>query len=92
MRVYRVPSFYRRRDHTAAEIVRYETEELGNNIHVSDEILARLEEVNGDDVMWACFHPHDAERYGVPLMYAISDTSRVIGTDGGGGFLIWIRD
>lgn len=52
-------------DETAADVIRFEQEELGNDLGVSKEKLAELEKRPAKDIIWVGKLKEDVARYGV---------------------------
>jgi len=80
---------------TAGDIVRFEEEELGNEMGVSADLLKELERYHYSDVVWVCKDPEDAENYLSSGMtraditeIPIGEGARVIADDHCGGFLV----
>lgn len=71
---------------TAADVVRYEEEELGNELLVPSDVRACLARMPASAIIWVCISVEEARYYGdeiVPVWY-----SQVVGSDGEGGFLV----
>lgn len=64
-KAYRSPTGFKV-DGTAADVVRYEQEELGNNLGVSKEQLKELEKHPSSDIVWVTRTKAEAARYGGP--------------------------
>lgn len=90
MKWWRTDTGFPRHQYTAAAIVRFERDELGNAMNISGEILSQLEHIPGSDLIWVCRHHRDACRYGTPELIAIEHCT-VMGDDGDGGTLLWVH-
>lgn len=87
MLLYRVETGYKHEPGTtAADVVRYEQQELGNDIEVTKHDLERLEVYPAQWLVWFCPLRSDAERYGEPDAYEVEGI--IVGRDGDGGWLI----
>ena len=73
---------------TAADVIRYEAEELGNDNKVDPNILPLLEKRPASDLIWVTKSKEDATKYGNPQPVKIDPNSTVIGQDEEGGYLI----
>lgn len=51
---------------TAADVVRYEQDELGNDLGISDEQLDELENYTAEQLKWVTRSQQEASRYGTP--------------------------
>lgn len=84
---YRVYTGFRARG-SAADVVRYETEELGNDLELPVS-LEYLETYPASDLIWVTATPEDALRYGSDVdEIPLNPENTVIGTDGDGGYLV----
>ena len=72
------------RDATALDVVKYETDELGNKITllVSEE---RLKEVSANDTFWATPDYEYAEEFGEPI---VAEVFECLAEDPYNGFLV----
>ena len=87
MRGYRVHTgFWGRRHGTAEDVVRYEEEELGNDLHIPSDMRPRLPMIPATAIEWVCLTSKDARRYGDDVIWVEFD--EVIGDDGEGGYLV----
>jgi len=86
--MYRADTGYDRSKHTALDIVRYETEELGNDLSLIDNVSQLLSGVNGRQLVWLTMYSKDARHYGKPEFFDVPQGSLIIGEDGDGGYLI----
>lgn len=73
---------------TAADVVRYEQEELGNKLNVSDETLKDLGQYPASKVVWVAKEKSDAMRYGEEISEVDVEGWKIIAEDGDGGFLV----
>lgn len=85
---YRVPSGFKPSG-TAADVVRYETEELGNNLNISPEKLKELEKYPASSLTWVTKTPEEAARYGGPEEHKVFGNHEIIAEDGDGGYLLF---
>ena len=90
MRWWRVDTGFPRHSYTAAAIIRFERDELGNRVDISCDILNQLEHVSGNNLIWVCRRQRDACRYGNPESLDIAQSS-VLAEDGDGGTLLWMH-
>jgi len=84
---------------TAADIVRFERDELGNVMEVAPDLLQELEKYRHSDVIWVTKNPEDAENYLSEGMtraditeFPFIEGARIITEDGFGGFLVLFGD
>lgn len=94
-RAWRCESGYENeRGTTAADVVRFERDELGNeHINPDADVLTALEAVPHTRLVWACRTAQDARRYGnEPYEVIVGHDARIVADDPDGGYLIWIRD
>ena len=79
---------------SAADVVRFERDELGNeHINPGPDVLAALESIPYARLVWACRSAQDAMRYGnEPYEVIVGHDARIVADDPDGGYLIWIRD
>jgi len=77
---------------TAADVIRYEQDVLGNDYGITPEELKVLELYPADDVVWVTRTKEDAARYGDSIEdvveHEIPEGSTIIAEDGEGGFLV----
>ena len=74
---------------TVADIVRFEQDELGNNINVTKATLKKLENIPANRAIWVTKMKRDAQRYGKAFEVYLGDNCVAVGHDGGdGGFLV----
>ena len=91
-KAYRTYSGYKpSKTDTAADVVRYEQEELGNELGISDDIIKELESYPAGRVVWITRTKTAAKRYGEPVTINIPPGSRILcPDDGDGGSLIFL--
>jgi hypothetical protein len=76
-------------DASAADVLRYEIEELGNSINFDMGRIGELEAIPGNRLVWVTKTPEDAERYGSgPETINLPRGSETIATDQEGGYLV----
>lgn len=91
--VWRADSGFRHDAGTsAADVVRYERDELGNALGITAALISELENYPAASLAWVTFKRHDAARYGKPERVKIDCQAYVIAEDGDGGFLILFCD
>jgi len=73
---------------TAEDVANYEQKELGNKLGVTNAVLAELKNYPATDLVWVTKTKGAAGRYGTPADIALPQGSRIIGTDGEGGYLV----
>lgn len=74
---------------TAADVVRYETADLDNDIGVDPVLIPYLKTVPASRVVWVTRTPEEAQRYGdVVEDVELGAGAWTIGKDGEGGYLI----
>jgi len=75
---------------TIADVVRYEQDELMNNLGVPNSVLEELGAVpaQNDNVVWVTKRKVDAERYGMPAPFKVRPGARILAYDGEGGYLL----
>jgi hypothetical protein len=81
---------------TAADVVRFEQDELGNDLGVSPKLLTELENYTHSDVVWVTKEKLDAVDYLSEGQTAEKDISvihdvkggKIVATDGQGGYLV----
>ena len=79
---------------TAGDVVRFEEEELGNELGVTDEVLRQLDRYSASDVVWVTKKKEDAKYYLSEGMTMADITTidlgkgRIVAEDGQGGFLV----
>lgn len=79
---------------TATDVVRYEQEELGNKLGITDTILAELKNHPASDLVWVTKTKEEATRFipegegGKGEEYELPPGSRIIATDNEGGYLV----
>lgn len=83
---------------TVADIIRFERTELDNVYEVSDALLAELDRYNYSDAIWVCPEREDAAEYLSEGMaekdiseITIPPGSKIITDDGGGGYLVLLK-
>lgn len=81
--------FRHNRETTVADVIRHETEFLGNNIWFRPEILPELERIPARRCAWVTKRKEDARRYGIPRPF-IAFNYKIVAEDGQGGYLIVI--
>jgi hypothetical protein len=72
---------------TAADVIAYEREELGNSITVNGEY--DLPSIAARELVWLTATPEDAAEYGEVTECPVVEPVRVIATDPFGGMLVW---
>ena len=77
---------------SAADVIRYEQDELGNPLGITAALILELENYSAASLVWVTFQRHDAARYGKPERVKIDGQAYVIAEDGDGGFLILFCD
>ena len=86
---YRAETGYKHtRGTKAADIVRYEQDELGNQLGVSCEKLMELEKYPAASIKWVTRAKKDAAKYGKPTRTRLSNDTELIAVDGKGGYLV----
>ncbi|MDD5457875.1 MAG: helicase-related protein [Phycisphaerae bacterium] len=75
---------------TAADVVRYEQDELGNDLGVSDEQLSELENYSADQIKWVTRTEEAANRYGTPQQVQ-AEGGKVIAEIGSDGVLVLMQ-
>jgi len=80
---------------TAADVVRFEREELGNVLEVPPDLLKELDKYHYSEVIWVTRTLEDAEEYLSEGMsraditeIPVGEGARIMADDGGGGFLV----
>jgi hypothetical protein len=87
--VWRADSGFRHAARTsAADVIRYEQDELGNPLGITAALILELENYSAASLVWVTLQRHDAARYGKPERVKIDGQAYVIAEDGDGGFLI----
>ena len=90
MRLYRSETNYRHGPGTtAADVVRYEQDELGNDLGVGPYTLAFLDTAPASRLVWFCKCRADAERYGKEVK-AYDVSGCILAEDGDGGVLVLV--
>jgi len=94
---YRVPSGFRERNATAADVIKFEMEEHGNveeYQHLDKQTMEELNKYSFDDIVWVTKTKKDATRYGnIEDIESIQITNgRLIAEDGDGGYLVLITN
>jgi len=77
---------------SAADVIRYEQDELGNPLGIAPALIAELETFPASSLLWVTFKRFGAARYGKPERVKIDGQAFVIAEDGDGGFLILFSD
>lgn len=69
---------------SAVDVVRYEQEELKNELDVPDFLLHELEQarLGADQIVWVCRTRDHARRYGRPYREPFGQHAIVVATDG----------
>lgn len=76
---------------SAGDVLRFEEEEYGNDLHIFAQDKTLVEHLPASRLVWACLRRTDARRYGSkPDRSAIR--GRVIGHDGDNGYLFLLDD
>jgi hypothetical protein len=73
---------------TVADIVRYEQDELGNDINVTKATLKKLEKIPATRSIWVTKTKRDAQHYGTAYEVNLGDDCVAVGMDGDGGYLV----
>lgn len=77
---------------TAADVVKFEEEELGNFEdfkHLTPEVKSELAKYPAKDIAWITKNKEDAETYGVvDEVYDLGKNPKIIAEDGDGGYLV----
>ena len=76
---------------TAGDVVRYEQDELGNPLGISDDVIAALDGVPADYLIWVARTKKAAEHYGGPRPFQLGPHAVVIAEDGDDGYLVLNR-
>ena len=76
---------------TAAGVVRFEEEELGNDLQVPDSVRSKLGDMPASAITWVCLCRKDALRYGTYDEIQEVKFDEVVGCDDEGGYLVVIR-
>lgn len=88
-RAYRSYTGYKHeKGQTAADVVRYEQETLGNKLGVPAKTISELENRPATDVVWVTKTKEAADRYGEGVEYEIPSGSKILAEDGDGGYLV----
>ena len=74
-----------------ADVVRYEEEELGNDLQVPDSVRSKLGDMPASAITWVCLCRKDALRYGTYDEIQEVKFDEVVGCDDEGGYLVVIR-
>ncbi len=87
---FRSPSgFTQARGTTAADVVRFEREELGNiDLDISEGVLSELENISSRDIIWVTRTKRAARQYGIPEVEELPEGSRVLAEIGPDGVLV----
>jgi hypothetical protein len=74
---------------TSYDVIRCEEEELGNDNNVPRTILSALKKIPAFGIVWVTKNIEDAKVYGDNVQeVSLDESSRIIGEDGDGGYLI----
>ena len=74
---------------SAADVLRYEIEELGNSINFDMDRIGGLEAIPGNRLVWVTETPEDARRYGNDIEPVnLPHGSETIARDQEGGYLV----
>jgi hypothetical protein len=73
---------------TAAHVVRYEQEELGNDLGVTDTELTVLSLLPASRLVWVTRTKREAMKYGTPRKVELDSEAAIIAEDGDGGYLV----
>lgn len=71
-----------------ADIIRYETEQLGNVLHISPELMAKYGDKPARIAIWVTRTREEAEEYGEPEEAYIPQGSFILAQDNYGGYLV----
>jgi len=85
--------FWQERGTTAADVVLFERDELGNDdINPPPAVLVVLAQEPAEAVIWVTETEQQARRYGQhPRQVALGPDPVILAEDGDHGFLIWLR-
>ena len=87
-RAFRAPTGYQHsKAATAADVVRHEQEELGNDLGVSTRMVAALSKCPAEAIVWVGRSRKAVGRYGKPEPYE-AEGHPIIAVDGEGGYLV----
>ena len=76
------------RNATAADVVRFERDELGNDNQIDENDLKELEKAPATAVTWVCPKKKDALYYGPAEPFYVPPGTQIIGKDEQGGYMI----
>lgn len=75
---------------SAADVVRFEMDELGNDLGIPQDVIATLQAFPARSVIWVAKRKKDALRYGEsPDKISFSDKAVILAEDGDEGFLVF---
>lgn len=88
-RGYRVGDWSAPRGITAGAVVRYERDELCNDMGISEEVITMLDTIPSGELLWVTATRKDARRYGTDIeVIDFSAPVLVLSEDGDGGMLV----
>ena len=73
---------------SAADVIRYEQEELGNDLDVPAFLLNELERIRSSCVVWVCRTKRHAARYGQPYKEDFGTQALILANDQDNGYLL----
>lgn len=74
---------------TAGDVVRYEQEELGNNLGLTSDQITYLDQYPASLIVWVGRTRGSVLRYGYPQKYNLGDNANIIAEDEEGGYLVF---
>jgi hypothetical protein len=89
---FRAPSGFPLHHASAADVIRFEREELGNDNGVNDEVIDELESFPAERLRWVAPQRSIAARYGDTVESFDVTGCPVVGGDGDGGFLVLLPE
>jgi len=88
---YRADTGYQNdRDATAADVLRYEIDELGNDHQTPAELMDDLSQVPARKLTWVARTRHGAARYGEPEEMTLPAGTKIVSTDPHKGVLVLV--
>ena len=85
---WRAPTGYQHgKEATAADVVHYEQEELGNDLGISERMVVALSKCSAEAIVWVGRSKKAVSRYGKPEPYE-AEGHPIIAVDGEGGYLV----
>jgi hypothetical protein len=95
---YRGSEYSAPRNISAADILRYEMQELGNTFCISDDLWGFMETIPASAVIWVCDTPEAAVRYtedeDIEQVETIDlgDNPTILAIDGDAGALVYVPE